>query len=359
MADSDFLSGYVIVQGEPGVGKTALMGELVKRNGYVHHFNVAPLGLKSAKSFLSNVCAQLIVRFGLDFRSLPPQATEDGGFLSSLLTDIAAQGAVPLVIVVDALDEAEDVDVSADVNRLFLPPALPEHVYFVVSTRPEAGFRLFVDSRTDIFIADDDPQNLEDVRSYVRSFIEQHHAKLIPQIETWGVDEGEFVDILTSKSEGNFMYLVHVLRDIRSGRTNASTIDDIRKLPTGLRAYYDRHWTSMKSMDEKRFKRYEQPVVCLLATVREPVSLADLIVWTQTYWKRVGWDPRELDTIAIKEVLEDWSEFLNSENTDDDKRYRVYHVSFADYLQDKVGLAEYHSTISDAAISKIPGFLDQ
>ena len=62
LADEDFPSGYIVIRGEPGVGKSALMGMLVKRRGCVHHFNISPLGIRSPQAFLSNVCAQLIVR---------------------------------------------------------------------------------------------------------------------------------------------------------------------------------------------------------------------------------------------------------------------------------------------------------
>lgn len=42
------------------------------------------------EAFLSNVCAQLIVRYGLDHPALPAEATQDGGFLSGLLSEVAA-----------------------------------------------------------------------------------------------------------------------------------------------------------------------------------------------------------------------------------------------------------------------------
>ena len=43
-------------------------GRFVKDRACVHHFNVAPLGIRSPQAFLANVCAQLIVRYGLDSR---------------------------------------------------------------------------------------------------------------------------------------------------------------------------------------------------------------------------------------------------------------------------------------------------
>jgi AAA ATPase domain len=358
-ADEDFRSGYLVVQGEPGIGKTALTGQLVKERGYVHHFNVAPLGIRSPQAFLSNVCAQLIIRYELGYPGLPAEATQDGGFLSRLLAEAAAEPEhLPLVVVVDALDEAEDVGLPPGANRLFLPPSLPAGVYVVVSTRPEYDYRLFVDSRRDIYLRDDDPQNLEDVRSYTREYLRSNREPMEAQLGRWGVSEDEFVDLITAKSEGNFMYLVHVLRDIRSGALTADTVGDIQKLPQGLKDYYRRHWNDMRSADREHFRRYQQPVVCLLATVREPVSRPQLLEWTTQFWSGEGWDPAALDRFAVQDVLNAWHEFLNEDTVDGETRYRVYHASFQDFLADEVGLTAYHETIGDTALAKIPGFLD-
>ena len=159
LGEPEFRSGYVVIQGEPGIGKTAIVAQLVKSRGLVHHFNVAPLGIRSPQAFLSNVCAQLITRYGLDYKSLPPEATQDGGFLARLLLEAAADETHrPVVVVVDALDEAEDVGLTPGANRLFLPPSLPDDVYFVVSTREQADFPLFVDQRRDFYLRDDDPR---------------------------------------------------------------------------------------------------------------------------------------------------------------------------------------------------------
>jgi AAA ATPase domain len=249
----EFPSGYIVVQGEPGIGKTALLAQLVKEHGYVHHFNIDPQGIRSSQAFLSNVCAQLVVRYELDHAALPAEATQDGGFMLRLLTEAVANGDnIPLVVVVDALDEAEDIGLASRANRLFLPPTLPAGVYFVVSTRELYDYRLFVDARRDIYLREDDPQNLKDIRAYIREFLRANPEKMAAKIEEWRVPEHEFVEALTANSEGNFMYLVHVLGDIRSGALTASSVDDIRKLPQGLRAYYRLHWNEMRSIDHER-----------------------------------------------------------------------------------------------------------
>jgi hypothetical protein len=353
----DFPSGYVVLQGEPGIGKTAIIGQLVKDRGLVHHFNVAPLGIRSPQAFLSNVCAQLIVRYGLDHASLPPEATQDGGFLSRLLAEASdVPKNLPIVVAVDALDEAEDVGLTAGANRLFLPPSLPSGVYFLVSTREQADYRLSADRRRDFYLRRDDPRNLEDVRTYIRDYVEAERERMQSRIGQWGVSEDDFVDVLTGKSAGNFMYLFHVLRDIASETLTAENVDDIRNLPQGLKDYYRRHWSDMRSADQEQFRKYQQPVVCLLATAREPVSVAQLLEWTTHFWESHDWDAKALDPIAVKDVLNAWREFLNEERLDGEGRYRVYHASFQDFLADEVGLSIYHETIGETALAKIPGF---
>jgi hypothetical protein len=336
LADDAFSSGYLLVRGEPGIGKTAVLAGLVKRYGWVHHFNSAPQGIRSASAFLANVCAQLIVRYGLDHPALPPEATQDGGFLARLLAEAAA-GDEPVVVVVDALDEVEHTVTTA--NRLFLPPDLPPNVYFVLSTREVADPGLFARSRRDIPLRDDDPRNHDDVRTYLAV-----HAASMP---------GDAVDELLAKSDGNFMYVVHILRDIAAGALTMSTVDDVRTLPQGLKAYYQRHWREMRSADQERFGRYQEPVLCLLATAREPVSADHLVEWTAGFWQRRGWDARQLTPFAVRDVLTEWEQFLHVDNT----LYRIYHASFADFLAAEVGLAGYHEAIGLTALAKIPGFL--
>jgi hypothetical protein len=357
LADPDFTSGYVVLRGEPGIGKTAVLAQLVKEYGFVHHFNVAALGIRSAHAFLTNVCAQLIVRYKLEHQALPPAAAQDGGFLSRLLAEAADPPANrPVVVVVDALDEADETGLPRGANRLFLPPDLPAGVFVVASTREVADLRLVASSRRDLHLRDDDPRNLADVAAYVARYVREHAGTMGPRIEEWSVTADEFVDVLTGRSAGNFMYVVHVLRDIARGLLTAANVDDLHSLPQGLREYYRRHWNDMRAPDPEQFRRYQEPVVSLLATVREPVAVGELLGWTKGYWHRMGWDPRDLNPTAVRDVLVAWREFLNEEEPGGPSRYRIYHASFQDFLAEEVGLVAYHETIADTALAKIPGF---
>jgi hypothetical protein len=350
-SDKEFRSGYIVVRGEPGIGKTALAGQLVKLRGYLHHFNIATQNIRSARDFLSDLCAQLIVRYKLNYTTLPPAATQDSGFLSQLLAEAAAKaGDLHLVIVLDALDEAEDTDFAPTANRLFLPPTLPEGVFFVVTTREMEEYRLLVDRRKDIYIDDTGEQNLEDVRAYVRNFLDAYRDRMETRIALWKVNEATFLGVITDKSQGNFMYLVHVLRDIKNGTLGPTNLDSIYDLPQGLKAYYQRHWRAMRSQNPAAFKDYYEPVVCILASAREPVPISQLVEWTTRTWPH-------LDSHHIRDVIRVWREFLNEDRRDDGPPvYRIYHTSFQDFLMEEVGLASYHEAIAKAALDKIPGF---
>jgi AAA ATPase domain len=345
--DTAFASGYIIVRGEPGIGKTALMGELVKRRGYVHHFNIATQNIRSVRDFLSNICAQLIVRYGLPHNQLPPEATQDSGFLSLLLAEAAAkEEGHAIIVLIDALDEAEDTGLAPGANRLFLPRVLPRGVHIIASTREQEDYRLIIDHREDIYLDDKDPQNLADVRQYIRNFIREHQAEMAAQLAKWHVDEEEFIDAMTERSQGNFMYVVYVLQDILKARLTAKNIDNVRKLPQGLREYYRLHWRTMELQGQKRFRHEYKPVVCTLAAAQEPVTVEQLEEWTG------------LGTSVIRRVITDWREFLNLEEDEAGEfHYRLYHASFQDFLREDVGLKHEHQAIAKTALSKIPGFL--
>jgi hypothetical protein len=157
----------------------------------------------------------------------------------------------------------------------------------------------------------------------------------------------KFIDILADKSEGNFMYLVHVLDDIREGRLTRENIGNIHELPQGLVAYYQRHWTVMQTRHKKRFLKFYEPVVCYLGAAREPVSVVQLAEWAK------------LPPMRVQEVIRDWRQFLNEETGPGGERlYRIYHASFQDFLYEVVGLKSYHQGIADTIIRKIPGFRD-
>jgi hypothetical protein len=339
LADPQFPSGYVFVRGEPGIGKTALIAELLRRRTYVHHFNIAPDNISAPRQFLQNVCAQLIIEYKLAHNRIEEEQLKDSGFFVRLLEEARqVAGEKPVVVLVDALDEAEPSPKGT--NRLLLPRDLPAGVYCIVSMRADRQISLVVGRQRDLYLDEKDPQNDADVLAYIRDFIAQHPDTMPARITSWKTDEAEFLQALLKRSEGNFMYLVYVLQDIEGNRLNKETLGDIWHLPDGLRHYYRRHWALLAGEGEF-FEKYKRPVLCLLAAVREPVD-------REFIREELG-----LPSDQIQRALDESSQFLNPPMPGARPRYRVYHASFQDFLREEIGLDEYVNRISDNALSKI------
>jgi hypothetical protein len=352
ISDPGFSSGYITIQGEPGIGKTTIASELVKRRGYVHHFNVAKQNIRSIGDFLANVCAQLILRYRLGHSGLPEKATTDSGFLEQLLREAAERRlGTPVVIVLDALDEADHSALTPKANSLWLPPSLPAGVFFIITTREKSDYRLVVDRREEIYLSEDDPLNKDDIDKYVENFIEQHRVEMLTRIQEWEVEVPEFRAIITGNAKGNFMYIVYVLNDIWRGQIKKQSLAELRDLPKGLKEYYRQHWRQMSAVDPGRFDDYYKPVLCLLATAAQPVGIAQLANWcTQERGEKA-------DPFRVKQVVDDWREFLNIERGKrGEPLYRLYHTSFQDFLREEVGLERYESAIAQTDLDRIPGW---
>jgi hypothetical protein len=334
-------SGYILIRGQPGIGKTTFMCLLLKRWGCVHHFNIEQQNIRSARTFLENVCAQIIVRYGLEYDTLPDDAGRDSGFLSEVLREASTKTTEPVLVLIDALDEAEDAPTPV-ANRLFLPPSLPDRVHIVVTTREQIDYRLQVDRRQDLHIGNNDPQNLADVREYILGALSNQPDAFEKVLAAWKQDKDGFANLIADRSQGNFMYLVHVLRDVREGRITPENLESVDELPLGLSAYYQRHWRQMREMDRERFEFLFEPALRLLATAREPVSLNALSQWS-------GASPA-----MLREVIEAWRPFLTENVAQGEKRYALYHASFRDFLaQEGVGLQPSHLRIIETALAKI------
>jgi hypothetical protein len=66
----------------------------------------------------------------------------------------------------------------------------------------------------------------------------------------------------------------------------------------------------------------------------------------------------QLERGDINSVISEWRQFLNEDPDSQPMRFRIYHSSLRDFLEDEVALAEYDRAVALSALGKIPGFLD-
>jgi hypothetical protein len=312
-------NGYFIIEGEPGIGKSAILAKYVQKTGCVAHFNVRSQGITSVERFLKNVCTQLISRYNSLYSSLPPDATRDGQFFAQLLGEVSAKlkTGERLVIAIDALDEVERTD-HTGANLLYLPARLDKGVYFVMTQRP-GTLPLTVSTPPHRFdLMQYQAESLQDIQTYIRGEIKKS-SQLQAWIDEKGLTVEEFITQLANKSENNFMYLKYVLPDIKNGKYKDLSIES---LPQGLQAYYEDHWRRMGMMSEP-LPMHKVAIVYFLAELREPVS------------RRMLAELSGEKAVTVQQVLNEWKQFLREVQVDDETRYSVYHQSFCDFLYRK------------------------
>ena len=334
-------SGYFIIRGEPGIGKSALMAKMINDNGYIHHFNITTQGINSPGQFLENVIQQLIAKYNLSFGQWPDDATRDSGFFVEVLGRAASnEDNLPIVIAIDALDESDTSLFKPSENVLYLPSYLPPGIFIIATTRPLENQRLNVNTLKFLDIEADSEGNLQDIVIYIEDYLERETMQ--SWLEEKSVPAKIFIDALKKKSEGNFMYLYHVLPAIESGSFKKGSLDE---LPNGLLEYYNRHWREMQAINEDDFIKIYEPVVCILGVAKEPVTIKQISNWTK------------ITPSLVNKGLKNWREFLDELPSADGDLFRIYHASFREFLDAQVNLGQYDEMIAQYYL-ELSGVLD-
>lgn len=312
--------GYYVIEGDPGMGKSALLAEYIRRTDCVAHFNTRLSDITRTRQFLESITGQLSIRYGLSISDTPKDPAEFADFLIGLLQNASShiKSGENLVIAVDALDEVDPGDQPIGRNILYLPQLLPDGVYFILTQRRGANLPFFVNAPTDTFDLLKHPaEGREDVLIYLKGAVKDSGIK--EWITSREIQTDEFINTLAEKSENNFMYLHYITLDMGMGRYGDFSLQDI---PAGLERYYESHWALM-GMRAKPLPKAKIKIVYILAEVRQPVS-RQLIA---TFAKE--------DELTVQEVLDEWEQFLHRHRINEQTRHSVYHSSFREFLHRK------------------------
>ena len=132
--------GWLLIEAEAGLGKTAFIAWVARERRYVHHFVRLMPNADDVGAALRSLAAQLIRAWDLQHLAvggvLPPNASRPDFFADLLFEAAARRDAVrpgePIVIAVDGLHETV---APAGQNPLGLPADLPTGVYLVATQR--------------------------------------------------------------------------------------------------------------------------------------------------------------------------------------------------------------------------------
>ncbi|NER97703.1 MAG: ATP-binding protein [Symploca sp. SIO1B1] len=312
-------NGYFTIEADPGVGKSAILAKYAQQNDCLVHFNVRSLSNNRTSQFLENICTQLIERYNLSYKSLPADATRDGNFLGHLLNEVSNRLGEEdkVVIAVDALDEVDLASQDAGANILYLPPYLPDGVYFLL-TRRRVTLPFVVHTPQHLFnLMEYFDESRQDIEEYIRGATRRE--RLLVWIQTRELTTEEFTEQLADKSDNNFMYLRYVLPQIEKGFYQDLSINS---LPKGLEGYYEDHWVRM-GMTAKPLPRTKLKIVYILGEILQPVSSQLISEYANE------------EQLTVQDVIDEWEQFLHKQPIDNQTCYSIYHASFQDFLNRK------------------------
>jgi hypothetical protein len=240
-----------------------------------------------------------------------------------------------VVVVVDALDEAEDYSSPNQSIFKLLPNAgLPANVRFLLSSRP--GRHLtpgFLSQACVFWLSEDDegrsdPRVLEDARAYVLKLTEEEPVRKM--LDRQKITPQALSERVAGASQGNFLYLHHYAQGVRGGD---ETLLRLEGLPTGLYGIYADFLEKIsKQADTVDWDKAYKPVLGTLAVAQEPLTRTQI-----AQFSHVPPSPNmplgttvPLQTVGT--ILVQLKQFLDARGQGRERRYALYHKSFGEYL---------------------------
>ncbi|MPZ81040.1 MAG: TIR domain-containing protein [Actinophytocola sp.] len=304
--------GYFFIEGKTGVGKTTFVAQFAVEHDHPHHFVSNTGERRTAAGALRGLATQLITRYELE---LDPEVAGDAVGFQAVLRLAAAAAADrghKLVLVVDGLDLAVE---HGDLP-LALPATLPDNAYVVATARE--GVALYARERPydHVRIEPGSADNEDDIRRHIDETL-RADAPLRALVEA-KLPLQEFRDALARRCAGVWIYLRHVLADVRSGRVAP---DDLQSLPPDVWTFYSRTLNELTSTNDMVL-----PALSTLACAAEPLPLDTLVALTgiEDSPERV----RELRAAMTGRVRA----FLVIVGDGDDRYFTPLHDSAREYL---------------------------
>jgi WD40 repeat protein len=304
-------SGYVHLEAQAGAGKSAYLARFLRDRDLPGFFFDASQGITSAAELHEALWVQLVARGLLPAGEPPEKLGTDSRVLRQLLSAAAGKARTPLVIVVDALDEAQ-----SEVASPALLPVLPDGVSLVTSSRPEitvpaGAIRITIDVDAD--------ESHADVRRFVEKRSADADVRGVLDAEGWEGDR--LVEEVSARAGGLFAYAHFVLSDLTA---NQLRLVDLERFSQGLDEYYRFTWERWQRLHGERFRTVLRPALAGVSMARAPASAAMVAAWT-------GLEPADVDD-ALRRDLRPW---VTPTPSDGEARYRLYHQSVRDFLWQK------------------------
>nr|WP_276599251.1 AAA family ATPase [Nannocystis sp. SCPEA4] len=343
LSDPRQSSGFLLLTGCPGIGKSAILSQWLTRRGQTPDLPpgevVVPFHLIRGDVSDWGEPLRIIANLAAQVETLYPECADREARpevrLRELLDRVSRRVLEParrhLVLVIDGLDEASGADESDNPLPRFMPHCLPPWVFILCASRPRHPHLSWLDRRPELSRIDLDEDAWADSKRHAcREFWWSVRSLVDPPLSS------EQIEAVLERSEGNMLHSVYLYDEIRNGPPNRR---DLESFPRGLHALLEEAWQRVVRLpDELR-----QPVVDglgLLVTAREALPL-------EVVHELAGWHDYRIDDEFLRMtrhiLLETKTEGFGHRCT----AYRIFHESMREQLRIKLArqLAGYHRRI--------------
>ncbi|MCL7454779.1 MAG: tetratricopeptide repeat protein, partial [Anaerolineae bacterium] len=262
---------------------------------------------------------------------------------------LAAQLQQPIVMVVDAVDEAYRYSGPTNIGDLLVGLSTEPNTRLVLTAHPGLAldnlvFDLEASGLLHLPIRGEEPDNLNDVRAYLQQAIGE--PSVSKALQEAGLAPASFVEDVTARSEGNFLYVTSLLDAIRSGQAGL----DLSTPPAGLAGYYRDQIRRLKRAAGPEWRRIYRPVLGVLSVARSPLHVGQVA------------DLSDVDRDAVVDVIDQVRPLLEARKGAQGRpTYAWYHRATADFLlserdnpDDWFEPQRYHAQIADRIATLTP-----
>jgi hypothetical protein len=256
----------------------------------------------------------------IDLTTLGDELSFDRGFTQPLKKLYASGHSEPMLILVDALDEALGYTGDKTLPALLSTLGdLPPQVRLLATTRDEPRVLKFFRDMQPLDLIRDADADVDDVRLYA-------DGRLAKLTAVEPVKRQEFAQRLAKQAGGVFLYAAMVLDELLEHPPSGLPDLDSYPLPDGLSGLYHTFLTRELGKDEQRWFDLYEPLLGLIA-VAQGEGLTD-----QQLTDIIGKD--------IRAALRATKQYLSGELPDGP--FRPFHKSFADFLLEDKDNVDYH-----------------
>ena len=315
-------SGYVVVEGGLGRGKTGFLVDQIRRSNerVVFHFIRRHMGnWDDPEAFLASLYGQLVLKHGLPEldagENLPSRVRLVRAFVQ--VSERLPSGGKE-IIYLDALDEAfGGTGRYAHLWPGVLPARLPRGVYVVATSRPGRHLDMLADADQVVRLRIEDSPGENDEN--VRKFLVARNTAL-----GLGLSQ-DMVEAVVARASGNFLFAAWVIKDLQRLSPDQRMPEHI---PMGLGDVMRKEWAQAlgacaeKQLSEERFLE----VAAVLVAAFEPMTPDHL---DELVGLEAGWE-------VPVHLLEGFFE-PGPDRGRGGRCFRFWHRAFAEFIEGELG----------------------